>query len=104
MLRFRVLANRVKTSQDGHNLLAKLTKVPDRFLDVALQYVGCIPFDDSVKRSVQRQRAVVEAYPRAKASLAYKSLAKKVDSWTLPTTARGNLEFFVESLVSTARG
>ncbi|WP_283789848.1 MinD/ParA family protein [Bermanella sp. WJH001] len=104
MFRFRVLANMVKTSQDGHNLFAKLTKVTDRFLDVALQYVGCIPFDDSVKRSVQRQRAVVEAYPRAKASLAYKSLAKKVDSWPLPTTARGNLEFFVESLVSTARG
>ncbi len=104
VFRFRVLANMVKTSQDGHNLFAKLTKVTDRFLDVALQYVGCIPFDESVKRSVQRQRAVVEAYPRAKASLAYKSLAKKVDSWPLPTTARGNLEFFVESLVSTARG
>ena len=104
LFRFRVLANMVKTSQDGHNLFAKLTKVTDRFLDVALQYVGCMPFDDSVKRSVQRQRAVVEAYPRAKASLAYKSLAKKVDSWPLPTSARGNLEFFVESLVSTARG
>jgi len=104
LFRFRVLANMVKTSQDGHNLFAKLTKVTDRFLDVALQFVGSIPFDESVKRSVQRQRAVIEAYPRAKASLAYKSLAKKVDSWPLPTTARGNLEFFVESLVSTARG
>lgn len=104
LFRFRVLANMVKTSQDGHNLFAKLTKVTDRFLDIAMQYVGCIPFDESVKRSVQRQKAVVEAYPRSKASLAYKSLAKKVDSWPLPTSARGNLEFFVENLVSTARG
>jgi len=71
-------------------------------LDVALQYVGSIPMDDSVKRSVQRQKAVVEAYPRAKASVAFKSLAKKVDSWPLPTTPRGNLEFFVENLVSKA--
>ena len=100
--RFRILANMVKTSQDGHQLFAKLTKVTDRFLDVALQYVGCIPTDDSVKRAVQRQRAVIEAYPRAKASLAFKSLAKKVDSWPLPTTPRGNLEFFVENLVLTA--
>ncbi len=102
LFRFRVLANMVKSSQDGHNLFAKMTKVTDRFLDVALQYVGCIPFDDSVKRAVQRQRAVVEAYPRAKASLAFKSLAKKVDGWPLPTTPRGNLEFFVENLVRTA--
>lgn len=105
MFRFRILANMVRTSQDGHNLFAKLTKVTDRFLDVALQYVGCIPQDDSVKRAVQRQRAVIEAYPRAKASLAFKSLAKKVDSWPLPTTPRGNLEFFIENLVLTeARG
>lgn len=105
LFRFRILANMVKTSQEGHNLFTKLTKVTDRFLDVAMQYVGCVPFDDSVKRSVQRQRPVVEAYPRSKASLAYKALAKKVDSWPLPASARGNLEFFVENLVlSSARG
>lgn len=105
VFRFRVLANMVKTSQDGHNLFAKLTKVTDRFLDVALQYVGCIPTDETVKRAVQRQRAVIEAYPRSKAALAFKALAKKVDGWPLPTTPRGNLEFFVEKLVlSTVRG
>jgi flagellar biosynthesis protein FlhG len=102
LFRFRVLANMVKTPQDGHNVFAKLTKVTDRFLDVALQYVGSIPFDESVKRSVQRQKAVIQAYPRSKASMAFKSLAKKVDSWPLPTTPRGNLEFFVENLISTA--
>lgn len=100
LFRFRVLANMVKTSQEGHALFAKLTKVTDRFLDVALQYVGCVPWDESVKRSVQRQKAVIEAYPRSKAALAYKALAKKVDSWPLPTTPRGNLEFFVEHLVA----
>lgn len=102
LFRFSVLANMVKTSQDGHSLFAKLTKVTDRFLDVALQYMGSVPFDESVKRAVQRQRAVIEAYPRSKASLAYKALAKKVDAWPLPTAPRGNLEFFVENLVLTA--
>lgn len=100
LFRFRVVANMVKTSQEGHALFAKLTKVTDRFLDVALQYVGCVPWDESVKRSVQRQKAVIEAYPRSKAALAFKALAKKVDSWPLPTTPRGNLEFFIEHLVT----
>ncbi|WP_312844990.1 pyridoxine 5'-phosphate oxidase C-terminal domain-containing protein, partial [Pseudomonas aeruginosa] len=49
---------------------AKLTKVTDRFLDVALQYVGVIPYDESVRKAVQKQRAVYEAFPRSKASLA----------------------------------
>lgn len=97
--RFRVLANMVKTQQEGRHLYSKLVKVTDRFLDVALQYVGSIPFDEAVKKSVQRQRAVLDAYPRAKASLAYNSLAQKADSWPLPSSPRGHLEFFVERLV-----
>jgi flagellar biosynthesis protein FlhG len=89
----------VKTPQEGRNLFAKLTKVTERFLEVALQYVGSIPFDEALRKSVQRQRAVVEAYPRSMAAIAYKSLAQKADSWPLPASPRGHLEFFIERLV-----
>ena len=99
MYRFRVLANMVKTQEEGRHLFSKLTNVTGRFLDVALQYVGSIPYDEAVKKSVQRQRAVLDAYPRAKASMAYRALAQKADSWPLPSTPRGHLEFFVERLV-----
>ena len=97
--RFRILANQVRNEQEGRHLFDKLTRVTERFLDVALQYVGMGPYDEAVKKSVQRQRAVLDAYPRAKASLAIKALADKVDSWPLPSSPRGHLEFFVERLV-----
>lgn len=97
--RFNVLANMVRTQQEGREIYQKLTKVTDRFLDVALQFTGCIPYDDYVRKAVQRQKAVLEAYPRAKASLAFKALAAKVDSWPLASTPRGHLEFFVDRLV-----
>jgi flagellar biosynthesis protein FlhG len=99
MYRFRVLANMVRSQEEGRHLFSKLTNVTERFLDVALQYVGCIPFDEAVRKAVQRQRPVLEAYPRAKASIAFKALAQKADSWPLPSTPRGHLEFFVERLV-----
>ena len=97
--RFRVLANMTRSTQEGRNLYNKLTQVAERFLDVSLQYVGNIPFDDTVRKAVQRQRAVVEVSPRSKAALAFKQLAEKVDLWPLPSTPRGHLEFFVERLV-----
>lgn len=97
--RFRVLANMVRTPEEGRHLFSKLTKVADRFLDVALQYEGAIPYDEAVRKAVQRQRAVLDAYPRAKASLAYKALAQRTQSWPLPSSPRGHLEFFVERLV-----
>ena len=99
MTRFRVLANMVGTPQEGRMVFAKLSKVTDRFLDVALQYVGAVPFDESVRKSVQKQRAVFEAFPRSKASLAIRAIAQKVDAWPLPANPRGHLEFFVERLV-----
>ncbi|MCK0107150.1 MinD/ParA family protein [Marinobacter sp. S0848L] len=97
--RFRVLANQVRSEEEGKHLFEKLTRVTERFLDVALQYVGILPYDEAVKKAVQRQRAVLEAYPRAKASIAVRALADKVDSWPLPSSPRGHLEFFVERLV-----
>ncbi|MGK0500425.1 MAG: flagellar biosynthesis protein FlhG [Oceanicoccus sp.] len=102
--RFRVVANMTRTNQEGRNLYNKLTQVTDRFLDVTLQYVGSIPFDEAVRKAVQRQRPVVELSPRSKAALAFKQLAEKVDLWPLPSTPRGHLEFFVERLVQGLSG
>ncbi len=99
LYRFHVLANMTRTVQESREIYEKLVKVTDRFLDVTLQYTGAIPFDENLRKAVQRQKAICDLYPRSKASLAFKSLAKKVDSWPLPSVPRGNLEFFVERLV-----
>lgn len=98
--RFRILANMVRTPQEGQQLFNKLSKVTERFLDVTLQFVGSVPFDETVRKSVQRQKAVVEAYPKSKSAAAFKELANKVSNWPLPSTPKGNLEFFVERLIS----
>ncbi|WP_371921487.1 flagellar synthesis regulator FleN [Pseudomonas sp. C27(2019)] len=101
MTRFRVLANMAHSPQEGRNLFNKLVKVTERFLDdVTLQYLGAVPYDEMVRKAVQKQRAVYDAYPRAKSSLAFKGMAQKIDSWPLPSTPRGHLEFFVERLVN----
>lgn len=87
--RFRILANQVSGEQEGRVLFDKLTRVTERFLDVALQYVGIVPYDEAVKKSVQRQKAVLEAYPRGKASVAIRGLADQVENWPLPVAPRG---------------
>lgn len=97
--RFRVLANMTRSAQEGQNLFNKLTQVSERFLDATLQYVGCVPFDETMRKAIQRQRAVVEHAPRSKAALAFGALAEKIDKWPLPSSPRGHLEFFVERLV-----
>lgn len=99
LFRFRILCNMVRSAQHGREVYEKIARVTDRFLDVALDYVGYVPDDESVVKAIRKQRSVIEAYPRSKASQAYGTLAEKVDKWPLPETAGGHLEFFVERLV-----
>ena len=100
IFKFNILANMVSGPQQGRVVYDKLSKVADRFLDVALEYVGHVPFDEHLQKAVKRQKAVVEAFPRSRAAQAFQTLSKKVNNWPLPTASGGHLEFFVERLVS----
>lgn len=102
MFRFRVVANMTRSAQEGRNLFNKLSVVCERFLDVTLQYVGHVPFDENVRKAVQRQKPLLEFAPNCRAAQSIRSLAEEVDSWPLPTSAKGHLEFFVERLLQSA--
>lgn len=99
VVRFRVLSNMASSPQHGKQLFTKLSGVCERFLDVTMQYAGAIPFDEQLRRAVQKQKAVVDFAPRAKSSLAFKQLAAKIDEWPTSSSPKGHLEFFVERLL-----
>ncbi len=96
---FHVLTNMVQSVQQGHLLFQKLSKVTDRYLDVTLQFDGAVPFDEYLRKAVQKQTPVVSAFPRSKASLAIKAIAGKINSWPLKTQAGGYIEFFIERML-----
>jgi flagellar biosynthesis protein FlhG len=100
--RFRILSNMVRTTQEGRELYNKLFRVTDRYLDAMLNYMGSIPYDESLIKAVKAQKPVVQAYPRSPASQAFKNLAKKADNWPVPAGANGQLQFFVERLIQYA--
>lgn len=99
VFRFHIVANMAQGAQHGREIFAKISKVTDRFLDVAMDYMGCIPEDEFLRKSIKKQRAVVEAFPRSRSAQAFQSLAEKANKWPLPRIAAGHLEFFVERLI-----
>ncbi|MFD2168168.1 MinD/ParA family protein [Thalassotalea euphylliae] len=99
VFKFKVVANMVRSVKEGQNLFAKLTKVTDRFLDVALELVAIVPFDENIRKAVRKQQAIVDAFPDSPASKAFAQLATKVNKWPIPNRATGHLEFFIEQLI-----
>lgn len=96
---FHIIANMVKSPQQGQQLFNKLTTVTDKYLDVTLSFIGAVPFDEYLRKSVQKQTPVLEAFPRSKAALAIRNLALKIDAWPIKIQAGGYLEFFVERMI-----
>jgi len=97
--RFQLLANMVDDDRQGRQLYDKVSRVADRFLDVHLGYLGAIPRDDYLRKAVQQQNAVVQAYPRSQSAQALTKLAKAIDSSSKPHQTPGGLGFFVERLI-----
>ncbi len=85
--RLRMVANMVRNEGDARALYQKLARVCDRFLDVTVELVGFIPHDERLRQAIKRQAAVVDAWPSAPSSLAFKKLAGTVDKWKEPERA-----------------
>ena len=98
--RVQILANQVQHAAEGRQLFDKLQRVTSKFLDVTLNYLGAIPRDEWLRRAVQRQEAVVDAFPSAPASAAFRDIARRAGQWQSPPGPRGHVEFFMERLIA----
>ena len=100
VFKFKIVANMVRNLREGQELFAKLSKVTNRFLDVALELVATIPYDENIRKSVRKQKAIVDAFPNSPAAISINKLAQSAMSWPIPSQPGGHLEFFLEQLIT----
>lgn len=102
--RFKVLVNMVKDSKDALEVYARLANVTNRFLDISLDYLGCVLWDEKLVESVKRQRAVYDLFPEARASLCFASLARRLMAHGGDNKQKGNIQFFFRQKYAPALG
>ncbi len=100
--KFHILSNMVTNDKQGRALFSKLLRATDRFLDVTLDLLGSIPYDENLRQAVQKQKAVFQAYPSSRSSIAFKTLAHRVTSWPAPEINGKHITFFLERLIEHA--
>jgi flagellar biosynthesis protein FlhG len=97
--RFKVLVNQAKSPLEAAEVFRKLDRAVDRFLHVAVEYVGCIPHDDYVPLAVMRQKAVVDLFPDSQAAQAFGRLAKQVMQWPKQDIPKGSVQLLWQRAV-----
>lgn len=99
IFKFNIIANMVTSDEEAQQMFRKLSLVADKFLNVALRYVGAVPYDDMLRKAVKKREPVFSTYPRSKSAQAFRELATQINSWPFPQAPRGHMEFFIERLI-----
>lgn len=74
----KMIANRVAKETEGRILFDKLNSVVERYLKIPMIYLGCVPEDSQLSRSVMQQVPVSLQNPGAKSTLAYERIAQRL--------------------------
>jgi flagellar biosynthesis protein FlhG len=99
--KFHVLVNSAGSGAECVEVFRRLSLAAEEFQNISLNYLGCIPFDESVPRAVREQRAFVDLYPGAPASRQVAEIATKLGERS-GDRVKGSLQFFIGNLVSAA--
>ena len=74
----RIVSNRVISSEEGQQVYEKLNSVVEQFLDGSVNYLGMIPQDHMLERSVRQQKPVSLNAPLAKSARAFEVMASNL--------------------------
>ena len=97
---FLVLVNQARSADEAVEVFRRLSLAAERFLNISLDYLGFLPYDEAVPKSVRAQKPFLDLYPRNDISWRITEIAKKFLDRS--DRVKGTLQFFIGNLLSTA--
>ena len=77
-----VLVNRAASVEEAEEVAHDLASLTRRFLKRNVDSLGAIPDDPEVGLAIRRRTSVIEAFPKSRAAVAFKTLARRL--WARP--------------------
>jgi flagellar biosynthesis protein FlhG len=87
-----------KSPEEAVETFRRLSLATEKFLSASLDYLGYLPYDESVASAVRAQRPFIDIYPRNEVSRRIMEIAKKFLGRT--NKAKGTLQFFIGNSLS----
>ena len=67
------------TNAQAQIVFRNISNVARRFMQIELEFFGAIPSDEHLNRAAKLGRSVIDAFPMASASAAFKQIAQRLD-------------------------
>jgi flagellar biosynthesis protein FlhG len=94
-----LLTNLVVNAAEGKEVYRQLNLVTNKFLDINIDYLGYVVFDEKVPRCLKNQKIVCELYPETEASRCYSTLVRKISNRPPIKLPDGDTNLFWHHLV-----
>ena len=95
----KLIVNMVKRPEEGREVFRQLRLVTDRFLDISIEYLGYVLFDDKVTKGVKNQKIVSELFPDTEVSRCFRDISRRVSSMSPLNVPKGNSHLFWRHLI-----
>lgn len=90
----KLVVNRVDDEKEGEEIFRKLNQVSERFLDIKLQNLGSIPYDNNLVKAVKKQEPVSICFPFSQFTRATEDIALNILDISKSAPQEGILSFF----------
>ena len=97
---FTVVMNAVANPREAKDAFQRLSTVTERFLNVSIDYLGFVLYDEGFPRAVRQQKPLLELYPNSVAARCFHQLAQAMLQNVELTHAKGNIQFFWKQLLT----
>lgn len=99
--RMHILVNRTQSASHADKIFGNLSATSKRFLNLPLEFLGCIPDDERMLRAARLRQMVVEAFPESECARSVRECADAVLRWNY--TGEDGFADFAIRLVDNAR-
>jgi flagellar biosynthesis protein FlhG len=102
--RFRLLVNMVKSPAEAKEVYLRLSQATDHFLNLTIEYLGYVLYDEKLSEAVKQQKAMAALYPQSPASKCLKKIAEKICQEKPENDGAGSIEFFWQDIADIKNG
>ncbi|MFP4561782.1 MAG: MinD/ParA family protein [Spirochaetia bacterium] len=75
----KLIVNRVKSVTEGKKVATRVINIASQFLNLKVDYLGCVYEDQSVQSAVIKQRPFLVSDPKGKAAICVKHLVSRLE-------------------------
>jgi flagellar biosynthesis protein FlhG len=97
---FKLIVNMVKNDYEAKRIYERIATTSDEYLRVRVEYLGCIPFDPSVRNSVRERVPYAQRYPFSLASQGLRDISRQIITQNGIGQIKGTMQFFWKKMLS----